>query len=123
MKAILLVFLGGGIGSSLRYIIGKYLNPETNGFPWGTFTVNLIGSLFIGLIFGWVLQKSKLSGDLLLFLVVGFCGGFTTFSAFAHESLNLLKTGYTNLFFAYVIGSIILGLGCVWLGYNAIKAL
>lgn len=123
MKAIALVFLGGGLGSSLRYLIGKYLNPEESGFPWGTFTVNLVGSLFIGLIFGWMLHKTKLSNDMILFLVAGFCGGFTTFSAFANESLNLLREGNTNIFFAYVLCSVLLGLGCVWLGYVSIKVL
>jgi len=123
MKAITLVFLGGGIGSALRYSIGKYLNPENTGFPWGTFTANLVGSLLIGLIFGWVLHKVKLSSDLMLFLVAGFCGGFTTFSAFAYESLNLLRSGYTGLFLGYAFGSLILGLTCVWLGYSLIKAI
>jgi CrcB protein len=123
MKAIVLVFLGGGIGSSIRYLIGKHLNPANTGFPWGTFVVNLIGSLLIGLIFGWMLQKTKLSNELTLFLVAGFCGGFTTFSAFAHESLNLLRYGYIGLFAGYAFGSLILGLGCVWLGYVIAKTL
>ena len=121
MKALLLVFLGGGAGSALRYIIGKNLNPTTTGFPWGTFTVNLIGSLIIGLVFGWILQKSKLSNETLLLIVAGFCGGFTTFSAFALESLNFLKIGYTSLFLTYVVTSIIAGLLCVWFGYLIMK--
>ncbi|NNK86767.1 MAG: fluoride efflux transporter CrcB, partial [Flavobacteriaceae bacterium] len=82
MKAAVLVFLGGGLGSVLRFLIGRSMNAASPAFPWGTFTVNLIGSLVIGLAFGWILEKSKLSDDTLLFLVAGFCGGFTTFSAF-----------------------------------------
>jgi len=121
MKALLLVFIGGGAGSALRYIVGKNLNPTASGFPWGTFAVNLIGSLIIGLVFGWVLQKSKLSNDSLLLIVAGFCGGFTTFSAFALESLNFLKTGNTSLFLTYVFTSIIAGLLCVWFGYLIMK--
>ena len=121
MKAILLVFLGGGAGSALRYVIGKNLNPTTVGFPWGTFAVNLIGSLIIGLVFGWILQKSKLSNDTLLLIVAGFCGGFTTFSAFALESLNFLKMGNTSLFLTYVLSSILVGLLCVWFGYLVMK--
>lgn len=123
MKDILLVFIGGGVGSALRYLLGKQLNSSAMTFPWGTFTVNLLGSLIIGLIFGWILQKSKLSNDTLLLVVAGFCGGFTTFSAFAHESLSFLRMGHTTLFFTYVLSSIIAGLFCVWLGYYAFKLL
>ena len=121
MKAITLVFIGGGLGSVLRYLISKHFNSETNTFPWGTFSVNLFGSLLIGLVLGWVLHKSKLSSDTLLFVIAGFCGGFTTFSAFANESFIFLKQGNTTLFFSYVLSSIIAGLICVWLGYSVIK--
>lgn len=121
MKAFLLVFVGGGFGSALRYIVGKNFNISSTTFPWGTFMVNLIGSLIIGLIFGWMLQKSKLSNDTVLFVVIGFCGGFTTFSAFAHESLTFLKYGNTSLFVSYVLSSIVFSLLCVWLGYTLIK--
>lgn len=124
MKSLILVFIGGGIGSALRYIIGKSLNdPNINGFPWGTFLVNLIGSLVIGLLFGWALQKSKLPTDTLLLLAVGFCGGFTTFSAFAFEGMTLLKNGQLGIFFSYVAGSIIAGLLCVWIGYLAVRTI
>lgn len=117
MKQLVLVFIGGGLGSVLRYLIGKQLTTNGDQFPWGTFTVNLIGSLLIGLIFGYISAKHKLSNDLIVFTVVGFCGGFTTFSAFTNESLLFLKNGHTNLFFYYVFASIIAGLLCVWLGY------
>ena len=123
MKAVLLVFLGGGAGSVLRFLIGRSMNAASPAFPWGTFTVNLVGSLIIGLAFGWVLEKGKLSDDTLFLIVAGFCGGFTTFSAFAHESLNLLREGYSGLFFSYVVSSIVLGLACVWLGYAVIRAI
>jgi len=121
MKEIVLVFVGGGLGSALRYLIGKNLNTSTASFPWGTFTVNLIGSLIIGFIFGWILHKSKLTNDVLLLIVAGFCGGFTTFSAFAHESLIFLRAGNHTLFFTYVLSSIFAGLFCVWLGYLVVK--
>lgn len=121
MKEVALVFIGGGAGSALRYLIGKNLNPTTTGFPWGTFAVNIIGSLIIGLVFGWILQKSKLSNDTLLLIVAGFCGGFTTFSAFALESLNFLKIGNTVLFLSYVLSSIIVSLFFVWFGYLVMK--
>ncbi|NND52716.1 MAG: fluoride efflux transporter CrcB [Flavobacteriaceae bacterium] len=121
MKALLLVFVGGGLGSTLRYLIGKFLNAPDMSFPWGTFLVNIIGSFLVGLAFGWLLEKNKFTDDLMFFLVVGFCGGFTTFSAFAHESLTFLRYGYFNLFAIYVLTSLVVGLFCVWLGYALIK--
>ena len=123
MKAALLVFLGGGLGSVLRFLIGRQLNMESPSFPWGTFTVNLIGSLLIGLVFGWILEKSKIPENTLLFLVAGFCGGFTTFSAFAQEGLSLLRSGNTGLFSIYVFSSLFAGLFCVWIGYIVIRAI
>jgi len=105
MKQLVLVFIGGGLGSTLRYFIGKQFTTDNSQFPWGTFTVNLIGSLIIGFIFGYLAVKNKLSSDLVLFAIAGFCGGFTTFSAFAHESLQFLNASITA------------GLLCVWLGY------
>lgn len=122
MKEALMVFIGGGAGSVLRYLVGRQLNMASPSFPWGTFLVNLIGCLIIGLVFGWVLEKSKPSENLLLFLVAGFCGGFTTFSAFAHESMTLLRSGHTALFLSYVLASIIVGLFCVWIGYTIVRA-
>ena len=117
MKQFLLVFLGGGIGSALRFLIGKQFTFDSFTFPWATFIVNLIGSFIIGTVFGYMLVKSKLSNELLVFLVAGFCGGFTTYSAFAFESISLLKAGQTNLFLSYVLSSILVGFFCVWLGY------
>ncbi len=98
------------------------MNMASPSFPWGTFTVNLVGSLIIGLIFGWILEKGKISENTLLFFVAGFCGGFTTFSAFAHESMTLFKSGHTALFLSYVASSVIFGLLCVWLGYAIVRA-
>lgn len=117
MKHVLLVFLGGGIGSALRFLIGKQFTFDSYHFPWATFAVNLIGSFIIGIVFGYMLVKGKVSDELLFFLVAGFCGGFTTFSAFANESIMLLKAGQTNLFISYVTSSILIGFFCVWLGY------
>ena len=120
MKHLILVFLGGGLGSVLRFGIGKYLNPTNPGFPWGTLAANLIGCFIIGLVFGWMLQKENIQNSTLLFLTAGFCGGFTTFSAFAHESLTMLRMNQHDLFFYYIAASIIIGLAFVWLGYQVI---
>ena len=117
MKQLILVFIGGGLGSALRYLVGKQFTFDSLQFPWATFIVNLMGSFIIGTVFGYILVKHKLSNELFIFLVAGFCGGFTTFSAFANESLSLLKAGQTQLFFSYILSSILAGLFCVWLGY------
>ena len=123
MKNFLLVFIGGGFGSGLRYLIGRYLNSSLGGFPIGTFTVNIIGSLLIGLILGYAAKENSLSQNQVLLLATGFCGGFTTFSAFAHENFQLLKTGDIMQFSIYTIGSIVVGLIAVFIGIYIAKNL
>ncbi|WP_339647419.1 fluoride efflux transporter CrcB [uncultured Salegentibacter sp.] len=116
LKQLLLIFLGGGLGSALRYLISKSLNFETAFIPFGTFTVNILGSLLWGLILGIAAKSDFFSSNIVLFLAVGFCGGFTTFSSFAFENQALLRSGdYLNFFF-YTFGSIILGILAVFLG-------
>ena len=115
-KQLLLIFLGGGLGSVLRYLISKSLNSETLFLPYETFTVNILGSLLLGLIVGFAARHEFFSSNLILFLAVGFCGGFTTFSSFALENQALLRSGdYLNFFF-YAFGSITLGILAVFLG-------
>ena len=105
MKSLLLIFLGGGTGSVLRYLltISIYRQGTTN-FPWGTFAVNILGCILIGVFY------------IRLMLTIGFCGGFTTFSTFSNESLQLLKSGLYPSFFTYIIGSVVLGILGVMLG-------
>ena len=115
MKQLLLVFLGGGAGSALRFIISKNLNPMST-LPLGTLLVNIIGSLLIGIFLGLGLKQELLSPNATLLLATGFCGGFTTFSAFSYENLALLKAeDYLN-FGIYSAGSIFLGITAVLLG-------
>ncbi len=102
MKNFLLVFIGGGFGSGLRYLIGKYLNSSLGSFPIGTFTVNILGSLLIGLILGYAAKENSLSQNQVLLLATGFCGGFTTFSAFAHENFQLLKNRRHHAIFQFI---------------------
>ena len=123
MKNFLLVFIGGGFGSGLRYLIGKYLNSSLGGFPIGTFTVNIIGSLLIGLILGYAAKENSLSQNQVLLLATGFCGGFTTFSAFAQENFQMLKTGDIMQFSIYTISSIVVGLIAVFIGIYIAKNL
>ena len=117
MNKILALMLGGAVGTLLRYWVSNYAIRLFEGvFPWGTFIVNLIGSLLIGFAFG-LFGKDSLSVNARLFLFVGLFGGFTTFSSFTLESLNLIKTGNIKFALIYILASNILGLLFVYLGY------
>ncbi len=122
MKQLLLVFIGGGFGSTLRYVIGKYMNSTETGIPWGTFTANIIGSLLIGIILGLAVKNDTLSSNQTLLLATGFCGGFTTFSTFAYENHVLLKAGDFTSFALYTIGSFVVGFLAVFLGLFLVKS-
>lgn len=123
MKQLLLVFLGGGFGSIARYILGKYLNNTASGIPYGTFAANILGSLLIGFILGWAAKYETLTQNQLLLLATGFCGGFTTFSAFAYENHVFLKNGDFLSFFTYTVLSFVLGLAAVFAGIWAVRFL
>ncbi len=114
MKELLFVGLGGAAGSMLRWVVGRLFNA---GFPWGTLTVNIVGCLVVGVLLGLVERGQLSSPALRILLVAGFCGGFTTFSAFMGENLSMLRAGEFLSFALYAIGSIILGLAAVWLGW------
>lgn len=116
MKQFLLVFLGGGIGSLLRYIISRTFNTYFQHFYLGTFLVNIIGCLIIGLVLGISFKSNLLSQNQTLLLTTGFCGGFTTFSTFALENQSLLKSGEILHFSFYTIASIAVGIFAVLLG-------
>ncbi|BDW93120.1 fluoride efflux transporter CrcB [Muricauda ruestringensis] len=116
MKQALLVFLGGGFGSVLRYLVSKPLNSISQNFFIGTFTVNILGCLIIGLVLGFSAKGDILSENNSLLLATGFCGGFTTFSAFAFEKHTFLKSGDYLNFAIYMMASIILGILSVVLG-------
>ncbi len=117
MKSFLLVFLGGGLGSGLRYLITISINQYSKVLPLGTFTVNMLGCLLIGLILGYAQNKNTLTSNQTLLLATGFCGGFTTFSAFANENLELIKNGEIFNFSIHTIGSVLIGIIAVFIGF------
>ena len=123
MKQLLLVFIGGGFGSTLRYLIGKYMNSTETGIPWGTFTANILGSLIIGIILGMAVKNDALSSNQTLLLATGFCGGFTTFSTFAYENHVFLKSGDFTSFALYTIGSFIVAFLAVFAGLFIAKSI
>ncbi|MEY3589815.1 MAG: hypothetical protein RL316_977 [Bacteroidota bacterium] len=113
------VFTGGGIGSVIRFLIQQQLNPaKTNEFPLGTFIVNVLGCLLIGLLWGWSEKATQLNHELKFFLFTGICGGFTTFSAFSQESIFLLRSGENLTLLFYVVATVITSLLLTYLGYK-----
>ena len=122
IKSILLVGLGSFVGGSLRYAISLLMkNICPSGFPWGTLAVNLIGCFVIGMAFALFSKCNSISSNWYLFIATGICGGFTTFSAFANESMQMLQAGQLGAFISYVAISVIAGIGLAALGYAIIK--
>lgn len=119
MKEIIYIFLGGGAGSVARYLaqiaVNEKLSPTFFPFPWGTFAVNIVGSLLIGLFYS-VSERLNLPFELRIFLTVGFCGGFTTFSTLSNDGLSLLKGEFYGVFALYLFTSIAIGILAVWTG-------
>ena len=121
VKDIIIVGIGSGIGGICRYLISLLANHTGNGFPWATFAVNVAGCLLIGILWGLTTRFQHLSPTFSLLLMAGFCGGFTTFSTFSKEALTMLQTNNYLLCLLYVVGSVVLGIMAVGLGYYAAK--
>lgn len=117
----LLVFIGGGLGSVSRYVLSRYFNNLETTIPYGTLLVNVLGSFLIGITIGISLKNNVLNQNQVVFLTVGFCGGFTTFSSFALENLTLLKNGDYMQFGIYTITSLSLGILAVVIGVNVAR--
>jgi fluoride exporter len=122
IKSLLFIGTGGFLGSISRFLASKYLqNNFPSAFPIGTFFVNITGCLLIGLIYGFSERSSLLSPGWKLFLTVGFCGGFTTFSTFANENLALLRDGEFFHFLLYTGLSVFLGIAATFFGVMITK--
>lgn len=116
-KTLILIGIGGFIGSISRYLTSIYVSKLFDStFPYGTLTVNFVGSLLIGVIFGFSDRFNWLTPDWRFFLATGFCGGYTTFSTFSYETINLLREGDWYLGFGNVSLSVIICLGATFIG-------
>ena len=119
-KEIQYVGAGSFVGGALRYVVALIFKYN-GGFPWATFVVNLLGCLLIGVLWGLFCRVPNVSQNLVLFLSVGLCGGFTTFSTFSKESVMLMQSGNWLMLALYILGSILLGVGLVAAGYFLTK--
>lgn len=120
MNALILVFLGGGLGAVCRHAANLGVTRAVgHGFPWGTIAVNVVGSLAMGLLIAWLARRSAGDLDLRLLLATGFLGGFTTFSAFSLDAVALYERGALTAAAAYVMASVTLSIlalfGGLWL--------
>lgn len=114
MMSILAVGAGGFLGSVFRYLISLIPVSEATVFPIKTFIINIIGCILIGAIAVSVSKNVEMSPQMLLFLKVGLCGGFTTFSTFALETANLMKAGHMGAALLYVVLSVLVGVAVIF---------
>lgn len=121
MKDIALVFVGGGVGSALRFLLGRYISRYSIAFPWATLTVNIIASFALGFIMAIYLKKPDTNYWLPLLLGVGFCGGLSTFSTFSYEGFMMLQKNEVAQFLVYTGVSLVACLAAVATGYYAAK--
>ena len=121
LKNTLFIGCGSFIGGAARYLISVAMKTISKGFPWGTLVVNLVGCLVIGLLWGFFSKNSGESSSWALFMTVGICGGFTTFSTFSKEALMMLQAGNFISLLAYVAISVIAGIALVAAGYYLVR--
>jgi fluoride exporter len=124
LRLLFIIGSGSFIGGIARFLISRYIQGQAlSSFPYGTFLVNVAGCFLIGIFYGLSERGNLMNSDLRMFLTVGFCGGFTTFSTFASENISLLREGDFFYFAIYTSLSIFLGLMATYIGNLIIKAL
>ena len=123
IKNVLLVFMGGGLGSVCRYLISDISYFKKFVIPYPTLFTNLLGCFLIGLALGWSIKNSNIDSSIVILFTVGFCGGFTTFSSFSQENLTLINNNQLSSLFVYVFSSILVGIFSVFLGLKVSKYL
>ena len=122
MIKIVLIALGGAAGSILRFLTSSWISRHFSGtFPMATFAVNIAGCFLAGLLAGSISNYFSNNEQLRLLLIVGFCGGYTTFSAFALENMRLLQSGNSLTALSYIFFSVLIGLVAVWGGLSLTK--
>jgi fluoride exporter len=122
IKNFLIIGLGGGAGSMLRYAVQKFFQVQSvTAFPTGTLLVNIAGCFLIGILWSMVSRSLTWNEEMKLLLMTGFCGGFTTFSAFTLEGIGLLKENRTVLFVVYLTASVVGGLLATFIGIRIVK--
>ena len=121
IKNTLFIGCGSFLGGAARYLVSIAMKTVGKGFPWGTLVVNLVGCLFIGLLWGFFSKNSNESSSWALFMTVGICGGFTTFSTFSKEALMIFQAGNFFSLLAYVAISVIAGIALVAAGYYLVR--
>ncbi len=122
LKASLFIGIGGFLGSISRYLLSQYVDRKIDSlFPFGTFSVNILGCLILGVLYGLAEKENLLTNELRLLLAVGFCGSFTTFSTFAYEKLQLIHQGEWITFAIYAVSSIALGILAIVAGVAVVR--
>ena len=120
IKNIFIVGLGSFVGGAARYVVSLTMKSIGKSFPWATLAVNLFGCFLIGLLWGVFSKNATEGSNWALFLTVGLCGGFTTFSTFSKEALLMLQSGNMWGFVGYVAISVVIGIALVALGYGIV---
>ena len=119
VKQLLLVGLGGALGSVMRYSVGYWLRNSAS--PFATLMVNIVGCFIIGMVLAASLKQESFTENWRVFLAAGVCGGLTTFSAFSMEGMQMLQDQKIFLYVTYVGGSVLFGLAATWLGFAVLK--
>ena len=124
MREVLLVMLGGGLGAGLRHTVGvAAVRVMGFGYPWGTITVNVVGSFAMGLLVAILARYGPDIGgrEIRMFVGVGVLGGFTTFSSFSLDAVNLYEGGHGSTAAIYVVASVVLGLAALFVGLGLVR--